>query len=108
MECKEVLNDLSAGKTLVLFSQKMADEGSDVPILSRIFLTCPARNTNGTTQRIGRIKRPHVSKAAPIVYDYLDTRIGLAVSQFKTRRAKVYDRYPIEFIRTEKQDDGTI
>jgi superfamily II DNA or RNA helicase len=101
----EVLDAVSSGKTTVLFAQKLADEGLDIPRLSRVFLTCPVRSGNGVIQRVGRIKRPYPNKPDPVIFDFLDVDCGLAVSQFYTRRNKAYKGLHIELIKNGEKHE---
>ena len=87
---------MNAGHLRVLFATRLADEGLDVRRLSRLFLTCPIRSTNKLTQQMGRIQRTFEGKHDAVVYDFCDDLVGLAKSQFNTRKAQVYDHYEIE------------
>jgi superfamily II DNA or RNA helicase len=85
------------GALCVLFATKLADEGLDIQRLDRLFLTCPSRAHGKVIQQIGRITRPFTGKKDAIVYDFHDHLIGLADSQFKTRKYKAYKGYNIQF-----------
>jgi superfamily II DNA or RNA helicase len=79
------LDQMRSGELQVLFSCKLADEGLDVPRLDRLFLVAPIRSTSRLIQQIGRIKRPFPGKKDAIVFDFLDSCVSLATSQFYTR-----------------------
>ena len=68
----------------VLFST-LAEEGTDIPKLDRLFLTYPGRKLRGYEQAIGRIMRPHPKKKDAIVYDFRDANVSLLNSQFRSR-----------------------
>jgi superfamily II DNA or RNA helicase len=93
---KRVLDGMNEGTLRVLFATRLADEGLDVKRLSRLFLTCPIRSTNKLTQQIGRIQRSFNGKSDAVVYDFCDDLVGLAKSQFLTRKTKVYETYELE------------
>ena len=97
-ERKAVLRDADEGRVQVLFATKLADEGLDVPRLDRLFLTCPVRSSNKVTQQVGRIMRTSTGKQDAIVYDFVDELIGLAVSQWSTRKNEAYTGFQIEEI----------
>ena len=76
-------------KPSIVFST-LADEALDIPRLDRIHLAFPQRNEGLVTQQIGRVERIHPDKKDAIVYDYVDKRVGVLESQFKTRLFGVY------------------
>ena len=78
------------GQAHVLFATKIADEGLDLPRLDRLFLTCPSRHHGKVTQQIGRITRPYPGKTDAKVFDFVDWRLKLAASQYRSRRENVY------------------
>lgn len=83
----------------ILFST-LAEEGTDIPCLDRLFLTYPGRKTRGFEQAIGRIMRKSPGKKDAVVYDFCDKNIGLLKSQFRERSQKIYGAkgYKIEFL----------
>ena len=92
----EAIEAMTAGKINVLFATKLADEGLDVQRLDRLFLTCPARSSNKISQQIGRILRTYEGKNDAIVYDIVDSLVGLAESQYCSRKQQAYGGYQIE------------
>ena len=100
-ERKAILRDAEEGKVKVLFATKLADEGLDVPRLDRLFLTCPVRSGSKVTQQVGRIMRTFPGKVDARVYDFVDENIGLAVSQYRTRKKEAYADFEIEEIPYE-------
>ena len=92
----QAIEDITAGKSNVLFASKLADEGLDIQRLDRLFLTCPARSSNKISQQIGRILRTCEGKNDAIVYDIVDSLVGLADSQYCSRKQQAYGGYQIE------------
>jgi len=74
-----------AGEFDVLVATSLADEGLDVPCLGRVFLTAPSRSESRLVQRVGRVLRPHPSKGAPIVFDFVDVLVGPLAYQGRLR-----------------------
>ena len=95
---KRILQDAEEGKVKVIFATKLADEGLDVPRLDRLFLTCPVRSASKVTQQVGRIMRTFPGKQDARVYDFVDKNIGLAWSQWLTRKREAYKDFEIEVI----------
>lgn len=81
----------------ILFST-LADEGTDIPRLDRLFLAYPGRKLRGYEQSIGRIMRPHPQKKDAIIYDFRDANVSLLNSQFRDRAQNIYNKkkYKIE------------
>lgn len=97
-EYKDIKNAIEkSNKGYVLFST-LADEGTDIPILDRLFLTYPGRKLRGFEQAIGRIMRPHPQKKDAIVYDFRDANVSLLNSQFRNRIQNIYHKknYKVE------------
>ena len=86
-----LLNAARAGKVPVLVATSLADEGLDLPRLSRVFLAFPSRAKGRTVQRLGRLMRPHPEKRRPLLVDFVDARVPLLRRQF-TERRRLYDR----------------
>lgn len=68
-----------------VFATKLADEGLDIPVLDRLFLTAPTRAAAKVRQQVGRIMRPAPGKATAVVYDFVD-RTGVLRAQHYARR----------------------
>ena len=100
-ERKRILQDAEEGKVKVIFATKLADEGLDVPRLDRLFLTCPVRSGSKVTQQVGRIMRTFPGKQDAKVYDFVDKNIGLAWSQWLTRKREAYSDFQIEELSYE-------
>ena len=95
---KEVLMDVEEGRIRVLFASRIADEGLDLPRLSRLFITCPIRSSSKVTQQVGRIMRTFPGKQDAVVLDFTDKNVNLAWSQWLTRKRESYKDFEIEVI----------
>jgi superfamily II DNA or RNA helicase len=87
---EEALGRMRSGEARVLFATKLADEGLDIPNLNALVLLTPCRDGARTTQRAGRILRAVPGKAQPVIYDLVDSRVGLLQSQARTRFFECY------------------
>ena len=72
------------GEIRVLCATSLADEGLDLPALSKVFLVAPSKAMSRTIQRLGRIMRPHKNKGVPVLYDFVDN-VGVLKFQAKKR-----------------------
>jgi len=72
------------GDIRVLCATTLADEGLDLPILSKVFLAHPSRAMARTIQRLGRIMRPCENKKQPVLYDFVDD-VGVLKAQARKR-----------------------
>jgi len=79
------LDALRAGDIDVLGATSVADEGLDLPELTRVVLAYPGRAQGRTVQRLGRIMRRAPGKAQPVLYDVADLRVGLLRAQHLSR-----------------------
>ncbi|MDP1826623.1 MAG: DEAD/DEAH box helicase [Archangium sp.] len=86
---KVLLEDARAGRLQVLVATSLADEGLDLPRLSRVFLAFPGRARGRTIQRLGRIMRPHPSKQSAVLFDFVDKRVPL-LRRHHLERRKLY------------------
>jgi superfamily II DNA or RNA helicase len=87
---EEALERMRNDAARVLFATKLADEGLDIPGLDTLILMTPCRDGARTTQRAGRILRAVPGKAQPVIYDLVDSRVGLLRSQARTRFFECY------------------
>lgn len=85
-EREETLRRFRDGELRVLVATQLADEGLDIPRLSRIVLAMPERARGRTMQRVGRLMRPHEGKE-PKLYDVVDAAVPMLLSRWKSRRA---------------------
>ena len=88
---KEIADNIDNERYCILFST-LAEEGTDIPCLDRLFLTYPGRKVRGFEQAIGRIMRPHHKKKDAIVYDFRDINVPLLNSQFRDRCHQIYNK----------------
>ena len=83
---QEIIERLRNKDIQVTFATNpLAEEGLDLPHLSRLFLTCPSRNKRKVIQAVGRIMRPCEGKTDAVVYDVIDPEVGLLASQARSR-----------------------
>ena len=86
--------------TVLVATFSLLGEGFDVPFLDRAFITMPFRSEAKAEQLIGRIQRTSPGKKDAIVYDYVDTNVGVLEHQFfnKTRdcRYRTYTRLGVD------------
>lgn len=83
--------------TVLVTTFALLGEGFDVDFLNRAFITMPFRAEGKAEQLIGRVQRTAKGKTDAIVYDYVDTDVGMLRSQFYTAsgkdcRYRVYER----------------
>ncbi|NNB92510.1 DEAD/DEAH box helicase [Corallococcus exiguus] len=86
---KEVLDEARAGKLPVIVATSLADEGLDLPRLSRVFLAHPGRARGRTVQRLGRLMRPHADKTDAALFDFVDRKVPL-LRRHHLERRKLY------------------
>ncbi len=81
---REILSALRDGSLGLAIATSLADEGLDVPRLSRVFLALPERARGRTQQRAGRLMRPHGAKRAKLI-DFVDGDVPSLSSRWRTR-----------------------
>jgi len=82
----ERLAQARRGQLPVLVATTLADEGLDLPRLSRVFLAYPSRARGRTVQRLGRLMRPHADKGRPVLIDFVDRQVPILRRQHLDRR----------------------
>jgi superfamily II DNA or RNA helicase len=82
----ELLNAARGGKVPVLVATTLADEGLDLPALSRVFLTYPGRARGRTLQRLGRLMRTHPDKNDAVLFDFVDRKVPVLRRHHVERR----------------------
>lgn len=86
-----------AGEVPVLVATTLADEGLDLPALSRVFLAYPGRARGRTLQRLGRLMRTHPDKDDAVLFDFVDRKVAILRRHHVERRrlyAEVLGRRP--------------
>lgn len=86
---KELIEEAKSGRLRVLLATSLADEGLDIPLLSRVFLTFPGKAKGRTVQRVGRAMRPHPDKGDSVLFDFADLKVGILRRHHNERR-KLY------------------
>lgn len=84
-----LLADAREGRLQVLAATSLADEGLDLPRLSRVFFAFPGRSRSRVIQRLGRLMRPHPSKQSAVLFDFVDTRVPI-LRRHHLERRKLY------------------
>lgn len=84
---KRTLADLRSGELHVMIATQLADEGLDIPRLSRVHLAFPQKARGATVQRLGRLLRKY--EKWPRLVDYIDEQVPALVKRAQQRR-KVY------------------
>jgi len=83
---QEIVERLREKEIQVIFATNpLAEEGLDLPHLDRLFLTCPSRNKRKLIQAVGRIMRPYDGKKDALVFDFIDSEVGILENQAKSR-----------------------
>jgi superfamily II DNA or RNA helicase len=82
----------------VVFST-IANEAVDIPVLERVHLAWPQKNTGLIIQQIGRVMRNLPGKQVPVIFDYTDTQVGVLSAQWTGRMHEVYLRLEIPIER---------
>ncbi|MCO4782230.1 MAG: DEAD/DEAH box helicase [Candidatus Cloacimonetes bacterium] len=89
---EQIINDAREKKVSYLIATQLADEGLDIPCLENLWLVTPSRNTSRIEQRVGRVMRLAKDKSDPKVFDFIDSKTKVLLSQYKTRLHKVYKK----------------
>jgi superfamily II DNA or RNA helicase len=94
----DIKNDIESYECGSILFSTLAEEGTDIPKLDRLFLTYPARKLRGVEQSIGRIMRPYPGKKDAIVYDFRDKNVSLLNNQYRFRAQGIYHKngYEVE------------
>lgn len=83
---KAMMADFKRGELRVLAATNLADQGLDVPSMTRMVLAYPAAAKGRTTQRVGRLMRPHEG-SLPVLYDFVDVNVETLMRRWKARRS---------------------
>jgi superfamily II DNA or RNA helicase len=82
----EILRKTKTGEVKTLLSTySLAKEGLDIPRLEQLHFATPVKDYAIVVQSVGRVARTCDSKGEPIVFDYIDKNIGIALRMWKER-----------------------
>ena len=82
---KQRVEDLRSGALKCVVATSLMDEGADFPVASVLIMAVAGRSSTKTTQRVGRVMRPHEGKTEGTVYDFADRGLIFANAQHKAR-----------------------
>ena len=82
---KEMLNVSTEESMILIATGQKLGEGFDCPRLDTLMLVTPVKFDGRLTQYAGRLSRQYPGKTDVIVYDYVDTHIGIFDSQYRNR-----------------------
>ena len=103
---ERILDGVRTGKLHILFATyALAKEGLDIPRLDRLFLAMGKRDDAVVVQSIGRIARKAPGKTDAIVYDYVDTSVGLLQKMARERR-RIYKKQEYTIMDDTKRKIG--
>lgn len=87
-EREKIVERLNNGQVKVLVATgALIGEGFDCPGLSTLFLVTPVRFSGRVIQYLGRVLRPAPGKEQAVVYDYVDSKVGVLKASAKSRQA---------------------
>jgi superfamily II DNA or RNA helicase len=84
----------------ILSTGSLIGEGFDLPELDTLMLAMPISFKGRLVQYAGRLHQNSSNKEDIIIYDYLDTHIGLTISMFK-KRVPAYKKMGYEIQSTD-------
>jgi superfamily II DNA or RNA helicase len=83
---ERILREFRNGEIKCLAATQLADEALDVPRLNRVILTHPGKHEGRLIQQIGRAIRQHPDKQDAVIYDVMDSRVGVLRRQWDQRK----------------------
>ena len=72
---------------IVIATGQKIGEGFDCPRLDTLMLASPVKFDGRLIQYVGRLNRNYEGKRDVVVYDYVDTHIGIFDNQYRNRLA---------------------
>ncbi|MDE6213096.1 MAG: DEAD/DEAH box helicase family protein, partial [Lachnospiraceae bacterium] len=93
----ELQNHSEDSRRVIIATSKYIGEGFDYPILDTLFLTLPISWSGRAKQYAGRLHREYHEKKEVRIYDYLDTKIDMAMKMYG-KRSKGYRSMGYEII----------
>lgn len=95
-ERQNLVTRLNGGDMRVLVATgQLIGEGFDSSALSRLFIATPIKFDGRLIQYLGRVLRPAPGKTRAVVFDFVDSRVGVLEAAARTR-ARVYLRLATE------------
>lgn len=92
-----ILDEFRAGNIKCVLATQLADEALDVPILSCVALTFPAKHSDHILQQVGRALREHKGKDSAVILDFVDHDVSSLNGQWHMRR-KAYRTWGFKII----------
>jgi len=88
---------LGTPRAVLVATGALVGEGFDCPDLDTLYLAVPSGNTTRTTQALGRILRPHATKATARVFDFVDAATP-GLRRTLQKRIAVYRRHQADVL----------
>lgn len=82
---QEIMENARSGTVDLVFATKLADEGLDIPGLTKLYLATPQKARAKVKQQLGRVMRLQKGKEAASIFDFVDYRVPLLRRQYKLR-----------------------
>lgn len=101
-ERRDTLARFRSGEIKVVLATQLADEALDVQRLNRVCLTHPGKHEGRIIQQVGRALRTHPDKKDAIIYDFIDTRVGVLKNQWAQRK-RTYRQNRIPIHKNERR-----
>lgn len=83
---KRILAAFTAGDVRCVLATQLADEALDVPRLNRVCLVFPGKHEGRIIQQIGRALRKFPDKDDAVIYDFVDSKVGVLKHQWQQRK----------------------
>jgi superfamily II DNA or RNA helicase len=87
---KEIVARVNSGRARILIATgQLIGEGFDCKALSTLFLATPIKFSGRLVQYLGRVLRPAPGKDRAIVFDFIDSSVGVLKAAARARQ-RVY------------------
>lgn len=101
-QSNRILDSFEAGEIKILVATyQMLAEGFDYKPSNRLFLTAPVKGRTRIEQACGRVERVSPGKKSAVIYDYIDTNVGVLERQADIR-LETYEQNNLDIITTNK------